>query len=106
MNNNEVNPIPFTYTMSLIEGKWKMHILFWLWKRDTLRYGELKRLLNNITHKMLSTKLKELANDDLIIRNEYYCVPPKVEYKLSEKGVTLMPILESLCKWGTQHIPK
>lgn len=76
--NDEVNVRPFAYAMSLIDGKWKMHILFWLWKKQVLRYSELKRALGTITHKMLSTQLKELEKDDLIIRNEYPQVPPKV----------------------------
>lgn len=94
---------PFSNTMSLIGGKWKMHILFWVWKRDILRYGELKRALGEITHKMLSSQLKELEADNLIIRKEYPQVPPKVEYSLSPKGLTLMPVLESLCSWGKEH---
>lgn len=102
--NQEVNIIPFAYAMSLIEGKWKMHILFWLWKKDVLRYNELKRALGNVTHKMLSTQLKELESDGLIIRHEYPQVPPKVEYRMSESGLTLMPVLQSLCEWGTQHM--
>lgn len=102
--NDEVNVRPFAYAMSLIDGKWKMHILFWLWKKQVLRYSELKRALGTITHKMLSTQLKELEKDDLIIRNEYPQVPPKVEYSLSPLGLTLMPVLECLCKWGHEHI--
>ncbi|OOM78919.1 helix-turn-helix domain-containing protein [Clostridium sp. BL-8] len=102
----EVNVTPFAYSMSLIGGKWKMHILFWLWKKEVLRYGELKKSLGQITHKMLSTQLKELQRDNLIVRIEYPQVPPKVEYSLSEKGKTLMPILDSLCHWGSAHIPK
>lgn len=105
-NCKEVNVTPFAYSMSLIGGKWKMHILFWLWKKEVLRYGELKKSLGQITHKMLSTQLKELQRDDLIVRNEYPQVPPKVEYNLSEKGKTLMPILDSLCHWGSAHMPK
>jgi len=103
--SKEVNGKPFVYAMSLIDGKWKMHILFWLWKNEVLRYGELKKNLGNITHKMLSTQLKELEVDNLIIRKEYPQVPPKVEYYLSEKGLTLMPVLNELCKWGHKHIP-
>ena len=102
--NDEVNVRPFAYAMSLIDGKWKMHILFWLWKKQVLRYSELKRALGTITHKMLSTQLKELEKDDLIIRNEYPQVPPKVEYSLSPRGLTLMLVLECLCKWGHEHI--
>ena len=100
----EVNITPFAYALSLIDGKWKMHILFWLWKKEVLRYSELKRALGKVTHKMLSTQLKELEADGLIIRREYPQVPPKVEYSLSERGLSLMPVLQSLCEWGTAHI--
>ena len=100
----EVNITPFAYAMSLIGGKWKMHILFWLWKKEVLRYSELKRTVGKITHKMLSTQLKELEADGLIVRREYPQVPPKVEYSMSERGLTLMPVLQSLCEWGNEHI--
>lgn len=100
----EVNITPFAYAMSLIGGKWKMHILFWLWKKEVLRYSELKRTVGKITHKMLSTQLKELEADNLIIRKEYPQVPPKVEYSLSERGLTIMPVLQCLCEWGNNHI--
>ena len=104
MENESVNSKPFTYTMSLIGGKWKMQILFWLWKSEIMRYSELKRSLEGITHKMLSNQLKELENDRLIIRIEYPQVPPKVEYKQSERGKTLMPVLHSVCHWGIEHM--
>jgi DNA-binding HxlR family transcriptional regulator len=103
---NKINIVPFNYAVSLIGGKWKMQILFWLWKNDTLRYSDLKRLLDGITHKMLSTKLKELENDGLIVRHEYPGVPPKVEYYLSDLGKTLMPVLQGICNWGHEHIPE
>ena len=111
MNTNQkccedVNPRPFAYAISLIDGKWKMHILFWLWKRDVLRYGELKRNLGNVTHKMLSNQFKQLQDDALIIRTEYPQVPPKVEYSLSDKGKSMMPILSLLCHWGHDHVPQ
>ena len=61
-NVKPVDIRPFAYAISLIDGKWKMHILFWLWKQDTLRYSELKRSLGNVTHKMLSSQLKELED--------------------------------------------
>ena len=96
---------PFAYAVSLFNGKWKMHILFWLSKRKVLRYGELKKSLGSITHKMLSSQLKELEHDGLIIRTEYNQIPPKVEYSLSEIGLSLMPVLSSICEWGGQHLP-
>jgi DNA-binding HxlR family transcriptional regulator len=100
-----IDIVPFNWAVSLIGGKWKMQILFWLWKNDVLRYGELKRLLGGVTHKMLSSKLKELEADGLVIRHEYPGVPPKVEYRLSELGTTLMPVLQNICNWGHEHIP-
>ena len=102
-NVKPVDIRPFAYAISLIDGKWKMHILFWLWKQDTLRYSELKRSLGNVTHKMLSSQLKELEADQLIVRKEYPQIPPKVEYSLSERGKSLIPILVSMCEWGGKH---
>jgi DNA-binding HxlR family transcriptional regulator len=99
-----VNSKPFEYALSLIGGKWKLNILFWLWKRELMRYGEIKKVLDGITHKMLSNQLKELEQDDLIVRREYPQVPPKVEYYLSQRGQTLMPILQTLCLWGVEHM--
>lgn len=97
---------PFAYAISLIDGKWKMHILFWLWKKEVLRYSELKRALGKVTHKMLSHQLKELEEHGIIIRTEYLQVPPKVEYTLSDIGKSIMPILSTLCKWGVEHMPE
>lgn len=101
----EIDVRPFAYAISLVDGKWKMHILFWLWKKEILRYSEIKRALGKVTHKMLSSQLKELENDGIVIRKEYPQVPPKVEYCLSEKGKSIMPILGAFCKWGHEHIP-
>lgn len=97
---DEVFSAPFEYTLSIIGGKWKMIIMFWLSKRKIMRYGELKKSIKGITHKMLSSQLKELESEGIIIREEYHQIPPKVEYSLSEKGKTLMPILEAMCNWG------
>lgn len=93
----------FGYTMKILSGKYKMIILYWLEEYGVMRYGELKRILGNITHKMLSNTLKELEKDDLIIRTEYPQVPPKVEYRLSEKGKSLVPILGAMCDWGDKY---
>lgn len=103
MKCTEVEDRHFLYTMSLIGGKWKMHILFWLSIRNVMRYSELKRALGKITHKMLSDQLKELEQDGLILRKEYPQVPPKVEYSLTETGESLMPVLHGICSWGEKH---
>jgi len=94
---------PFEYTLAIIGGKWKMRIIYELGCESTLRYGELKRNIFYITHKMLSTQLKELENDGLITRKEYPQIPPKVEYSLSEKGLSLVPIIDEMCKWGKKN---
>jgi DNA-binding HxlR family transcriptional regulator len=104
MDCEDVNARPFQYTLSLIGGKWKMQIIFWLGKKEVLRYGELKKMLGPITHKMLSNQLKELEQDGLVLRKEYPQVPPKVEYRLSESGNSLTPVMKAICMWGYEHI--
>lgn len=93
----------FSYTLSLISGKYKMIILYCLMEFNVVRYNELKRYIGTISHKTLSNSLKELEKDKLIIRKEYPQIPPKVEYSLSKKGASLMKILDQLCVWGEQN---
>lgn len=93
----------FAYTLSLISGKHKMVILYCLMEFETVRFNELKRYLKTISDKTLSTNLKELETDRLIIRKEYPQIPPKVEYSLSERGKSLMVILDQLCVWGEKN---
>ena len=93
----------FSYTLSLISGKYKMVILYCLMEFQVVRYNELKRYIKSISHKTLSNALKELEKDQLIIRKEYPQIPPKVEYSLSDKGQSLMQILDQLCIWGENH---
>ncbi|VBB04972.1 Hypothetical protein LUCI_0178 [Lucifera butyrica] len=97
---------PVAYTLSVLGGKWKWLIIYLLCEQGTLRYGELKRRLSGITHKMLSQQLKELETEQLIARKEYHQIPPKVEYSLTEKGQTLIPILDLMCDWGEMNWPK
>lgn len=93
----------FSYTLSLISGKHKMVILYCLMEFETVRFNELKRYLKNISDKTLSTNLKELRADELITRTEYPQIPPKVEYSLSNRGKSLMTVLDQLCVWGDKH---
>ena len=90
----------FSYTLSLISGKYKMVILYCLMEFETVRFNEMKRYLKTVTDKTLSIILKELEADNLIIRTEYPQIPPKVEYSLSERGRSLMTVLDQLCVWG------
>jgi DNA-binding HxlR family transcriptional regulator len=93
----------FSYTLSLISGKHKMVILYCLMEYQPVRFNELKRYMKNISDKTLSSNLKELEQDRLIIRKEYPQIPPKVEYRLSERGKSLMKVLDKLCVWGEQN---
>ena len=93
----------FSYTLSLISGKYKMVILYCLMEFEVVRYNELKRYIGTISHKTLSLSLKELERDGLIHREEYPQIPPKVEYSLTDRGQSLMKILDQLCIWGEQH---
>ncbi len=93
----------FSYTLSLISGKHKMVILYCLMEYQVVRFNELKRYLRHISDKTLSTNLKELEADQLIIRTEYPQILPKVEYRLSERGTSLMAVLDQLCVWGETH---
>jgi DNA-binding HxlR family transcriptional regulator len=95
-----------TYTLSIFEGKWKWLIIDVLSQEGTIRYGELKSCLTGITHKMLSQQLKELEKMDLILRKSYHQIPPKVEYSLTKKGTTLLPIIDLMCQWGVKNRPK
>ncbi|MBV4415441.1 helix-turn-helix transcriptional regulator [Clostridium tyrobutyricum] len=97
------NREPFEYTLSTISGKWKLKIIYLLVCMGTVRYGVLKRNIDGITHKMLSSQLKELQNKDIILRKQYMEMPPKVEYSLSKKGESLIPIVKAMCKWGEEH---
>jgi Predicted transcriptional regulators len=93
----------FSYTLSLISGKHKMVILYCLMEFAPVRFNELKRYLKNISDKTLSSNLKELERDRLIERKEYPQIPPKVEYSLSDRGKSLMTVLDQLCVWGEQN---
>ncbi len=93
----------FSYTLSLISGKYKMIILYCLMEYHTVRFNELKRYIKKISDKTLSQNLKELEKDQLIYREVYPQIPPKVEYSLTERGLSLMKVLDQLCVWGEEN---
>ncbi|MEM7134408.1 MAG: helix-turn-helix domain-containing protein [Chloroflexota bacterium] len=90
-------------TLDVIGGKWKGVILYHLLE-DMQRFGELQRLIPNVTRRMLTLSLRELEIDGLVHREVYKQVPPKVEYSLTEYGRTLEPIIRSLRVWGDEYI--
>ena len=90
--------------MNLIEGKWKIIVLYKL-LRGTLRFNELRRLMPSVTQRMLTHQLRELEADGLIIRTVYAQVPPRVEYALSARGRSLEPVLQAMKDWGDANLP-
>ena len=97
---------PFTCgldaALAVIGGKWKPLILYHLAK-GTLRYGELRRAVGAVTHKVLTQQLKELEADGIVKRVDYGEIPPRVDYSLTRFGQTLASALAPLCQWGTEH---
>jgi DNA-binding HxlR family transcriptional regulator len=96
----DIQNCPLTYAMNVIGGKWRLPIIWALWKNDTLRYNELKRRIDGITNMMLSQVLKEMEIAGLIVRKQYLEIPPRVEYSLTQEGKDLVPALEALARWG------
>src|SRR5262245_51317530 len=90
---------PVDYAFQRIGGKYKARVL-WFLKDDIKRYGQLRRFVVGITPKMLTQVLREMEDDQLIIRTVYYEVPPRVEYSLTDTGRKLIPAIELISTWG------
>ncbi len=105
MKNNELEEFrcPVTYTLSVVGGKWKWLILYMIYLEVIVRYNQLKKRLPSIAHKTLSQQLDELEQSDIIHRKQYDEIPPRVEYSLTEKGKSLIPILLQMAQWGKEH---
>ena len=101
--DNRLEDTGFHYTMSLIQGKYKMTILYTLMEYGVVRFNEMQKYIGSITFKTLSSTLKQLEADGLIHRQEYPQIPPKVEYSLTERGKSLIPILDWMCEWGDRN---
>lgn len=92
---------PLEYGLEIFGGKWNSRIICVLAIMGTLRYSELRREMGNITDAVLASTLKELIANGIVLRKSYDEVPPKVEYSLSEKGISVIPILKSICGWAS-----
>lgn len=108
MDNKEIENARFSdtgysYTLSLISGKYKSVILYCLMEYEPVRFNEMQRYIQNVADKTLSQNLKELEADGLISRKMYPQIPPKVEYTLTERGHSLVKVLDKLCDWGNEH---
>ncbi|NVN02584.1 MULTISPECIES: winged helix-turn-helix transcriptional regulator [Asaia] len=89
-------------TLELIDGKWKGVILYHLF-HGTMRFNALRKILPNVTQRMLTMQLRELEEDGFIHREVYPQIPPKVEYSLTDFGRTLEPVVMALKRWGDEH---
>jgi transcriptional regulator len=91
---------PLEIGLDIFGGKWKSRIICVLSEKNMLRYNELKKEMVNITDAVLASNLKELINDGIILRKQYNEIPPRVEYELSSRGKSIIPILKSICEWS------
>lgn len=95
---------PLEYGLDIFGGKWKSRIICVLANKQVLRYSVLRKEMTDITDAVLASALKELIEDGIINRKQYDEIPPKVEYSLTDKGLSVVPILQSICKWsGAYH---
>ncbi len=95
---------PLEYGLNIFGGKWKPRVICVLAEKQVLRYSVLRREMTDITDAVLATTLKELMADDIIQRKQYDEIPPRVEYSLTPKGISVVPILQSICRWsGAYH---
>lgn len=94
---------PLEYGLNIFGGKWKSRIICVLSANSVMRYNEIRKELGDITDAVLASMLKELIADELINRKQYNEIPPKVEYSLTEKGKSVLPILQSICLWSRQQ---
>ena len=94
---------PAERAIYFLGGKWKIRILFYLFNNKIVRFNKLKKELKTITQQMLSKQLKELEIDGIINRKVYQVVPPKVEYSLTEFGLSVIPILKSFSDWNKKN---
>lgn len=95
----------YSYTLSLISGKYKPVILYCLMEYEPVRFNQMQRYLGKVADKTLSAALKELERDALVHRRMYPEVPPRVEYTLTARGRSLVKVLDQLCIWGQENRP-
>lgn len=91
---------PLEYGLEIFGGKWKSRIICVLAAQGNLRYSQLRKEMSNITDAVLATTLRELQQNGMILRKSYDEIPPRVEYSLSNKGKSVVPILQDICKWA------
>ena len=103
MQRDKIYNCPVDATLSVIGGKYKAIILHHLIEKP-LRFGELRKIIPQASHKVLTQQLRKLERDGVIHREIYPVVPPKTESSLTDFGKTLIPILAEICTWGREHM--
>ena len=102
----EADPIEATafvrVALQVLEGKWTLPIL-WQLRQGPQRYGDLRRVIPEISDKLLTQRLRDLERDGLVLRQVTPARPPQVSYSFSDHGLTLIPVIQSLCAWGQEH---
>ena len=91
-------------TMSVIEGRWKTVILCKIYKNGPMRFNQLMKSIDGISPRILTKQLKELESDGIIKRTSYQEIPPRVEYSITDKGMSLGPIMLAMAEWGLQNM--
>lgn len=94
---------PLEYGLTVFGGKWKSRVICVLAEKGTLRYSTLRKEMTNITDAVLASTLKDLMVDDIVRRQQFNEIPPRVEYKLTAKGQSVVPILQTICQWSGMY---
>lgn len=95
---------PVTPLLEMLQGRWKFQIIYELCIQSPIRFGALKKALGGITNTMLTSSLRELEQDGLVLREQFNEIPPHVEYSLTPKGKDLLPVFYEMTKWGFKYI--
>lgn len=96
---------PVISLVTMLQGKWKLQILYELCIKEPIRFSELRKMIAGITNTMLTASLRELEQDELVSRVQFNEIPPRVEYSLTEKGRALLPVFYEMTRWGLKYIP-
>jgi len=96
---------PVMPVIAMLQGKWKLQVIYGLCIKEPMRFGELKKMLASVTNTALTNALKELEKDGLVNRKQFNEIPPRVEYSLTDKGRDLLPVFNAIANWGLRYVP-